>query len=100
MTHHLSFYQSLLLFNPNRSLDFGHFAPLCLADCFSACRRRSGLRQGKPGSKMLAEGGKMPEELSFRKKEPLSGLMTDLGLIVQRNQVFLKSGRFDIFEFG
>ena len=23
----------------------------------------------------------MPEELSFRKKEPLSGLMTDLGLI-------------------
>ena len=42
--------------------------PLCLADCFSACRRRSGLRQGKPGSKMLAEGGKMPEELSFGKK--------------------------------
>ena len=37
-------------------------------------------------SKLLAEGGKMPEELSFRKKEPLSGLMTDLGL---RNNVGL-----------
>ena len=52
-------------FIPNRSLDIGEIACLCHAACFSASRRRSGLRRGVARSRMRTEAGKMPESLIF-----------------------------------
>ena len=54
-----------LLFNPNRSSDFGEIARLCHAACFPPSRRRSGLRRGVARNRMRTEAGKMPGSLIF-----------------------------------
>ena len=68
--------------NPDRLLHSGAsgnvILPSTYEDCIVIPQEATSRQAGKQDA---GRRGKMPEELSFRKKEPLSGLMTDLGLM-------------------